>query len=200
MNFENHWDYPRPYRMYDPILKVMVRPNRGPLGLEDLGFAVIYDPEIKPDQYVIPIPVEERTYGNATVRPFKSDRAKNIGEFSAEGKVAGPTLRIKFLSHYVTGARLDPVERLRKDFQYLREYDVPIISTFPKDFLLYVLKNYICLRSLRTNDFTQERYPDLTRIEMCVQRPVMTEVFELPLSDFTEVEPNWFCLASREIA
>jgi hypothetical protein len=202
MNFEDHWDYPDrwPKKMYDPILKVMVQPARGPEGFEVLSFSVFYDPEIKSGQYDMPIPAQLRDGGPETVWSFKSDRAKKIGEFSADGDVSGPVLRIKFQNGYLVGTRLDPIVSLRGDIRILRNQDVPIVSTFPKEFLLYVLKNYICLRSLRTNDFTKERYPDLTRIEMCVQRPVMTEVFELPLSDYTEVEPNWFCLASREIA
>ena len=197
MNFENNWvfldDFPG--LMYDPILKIRVSHSRGPTGAEEFSLRINYDPEIRDGQYEVPAPDELRLkYGLQTVA-FKSEKSIEIANFGSLGKVIGSTLRIKFYD--LSRTRYDPVLALQEKFGWLRDKDVPIVSAFPAEFVLYVLNNAI---NLGTWHWRQQLTGVLTpakRVELCVQRRHMVECFNLRLADYEEVEPGWFCLQSR---
>jgi len=62
------------------------------------------------------------------------------------------------------------------------------------------LKHYIYLPGLSDEArFPLASYPNLRRIEMCVPPTVMTEILNLNLADYLKVEPDWYCLAAREL-
>jgi hypothetical protein len=67
--------------------------------------------------------------------------------------------------------------------------------------LIYILKSYINLPGLPDDaDFPLAFHPNLRRIEMCVSRTVMTEILKLNPADYVQVEPDWYCLAARELS
>jgi hypothetical protein len=122
--------------------------------------------------------------------------------FRAEAEMSGDTIRVKFLKQ-LQGASKKTGDELYWGNAYIdkiKKSTVPIISSFPREFLIYILKHYINLPGLPDEaDFPLASHPNLRRIEMCVSQTVMTKILKLDLADYVEVEPDWYCLAAREL-
>jgi hypothetical protein len=211
MVFEDNWAYPWPNWMYEPVLKLILQTSHGrEPEWGDASFAVYYDPEMIPGYYSRPKTPEEREqnlrYANSArfaddpVRVASKSR-RSIFEpgsmpFWAKGEMSGDTLRIKFLKQ----GEKDELYWANAYVDKIKKSNVPIISAFPQEFLIYVLKNYIYLPGLPEEaDFPLTSHPNLRRVEMCVSQTVMTKILELNLADYVEVEPDLYCLAAREL-
>lgn len=217
MDFENNWAYPWPRSMYEPVLKIILRPSHGSQPEpNDVSFAVFYDPEMVPGYYSRPKTPEERErvlrYGNIDRLadepvPVESKSTRDIFEFPtktfwAQAEIAGDSLRVKFLKQARSAdkAHGDELTWGSKYIDGIKKSTVPIISSFPREFLIYLLKNYINLPGLPDEaGFPLASHPNLRSIEMCVSQTVMTEILKLNPVDYVQVGPDWYCLASREL-
>jgi hypothetical protein len=217
MIFEDNWAYPWPYRMYDPVLKIVLQPSHGKEPEPNVvSFAAYYDPEMIAGYYSrSPTPEErERTLRYESSARFADDpiaveskSKRNIFEFPvlpfcALAEMSGNTLRVKFLKQF-QGANKKTGDEIYWGNAYIdkiKKSTVPIISSFPREFLIYILKHYINLPDLPDEaDFPLASHPNLRRIEMCVSLTVMTKILKLNLADYAQVESGWYCLAAREL-
>jgi len=214
MIFEDNWAYPWPTIMYDPVLKIILRPSHGREAEKgDASFAAYYDPNMIREYYSRPKTAEERELDlryESSARfadnpvPVQSQSTRNILEgpprsFLAQAEISGSTLRVKFLKQFQPSDRGE----LYWANAYLEEIEksnVPIISELPREFLTYLLQSYINLPGLPDDaDFPLASHPNLRRIEMCVSPTVITEILKLNSADYAQVESNWHCFASREL-
>ncbi|MET3845236.1 hypothetical protein [Bradyrhizobium sp. OAE829] len=217
MVFEDNWAYPWPTSMYDPVLKIILRPSHGrEPEPNDVSFAAYYDPEMIPGYYSRPKTAEERELDlryESSARfaddpiAVQSLSTRNIFEgpprsFRAQAEISGNTLRVKFLKQLQSAdeARGDELYWAKAYLDGIKKSNVPIVSAFPRELLIYLLKNYIHLPGLPDDaDVPLASHPNLRRIEMCVSQTVMTEILKLNPSDYEQVEPDWYCLASQEL-
>jgi len=140
-----------------------------------------------------PIAVESKLRRNIFEGPPRS--------FRAQAEISGNALRVKFMKQFQSA------DKARGELYWASAYldgieksNVPIVSAYPREFLIYLLKNYINLPDLSEEaDFPLASHPNLRRIEMCVLPTVMTEILKLNPADYVHVEPDWYCLASREL-
>jgi hypothetical protein len=219
MEFENNWVYPWPDTAYDPVLKVMMWISNGGREAEadDVSIRIEYDPQIEAGHYTRYRTDEERigvsplSAGNPL--PFSSRQSENIilrsrkpllgasDTFDASNEIHGSVRRIKMYRSFVPGNKygLDPVWTLNNKIEYIKENKFPVISQYPKDFLLYAFRNYIGLSDLNGLGFPPIPNTAVTRIEMCLHAEVMTKFFQLQLSDYQEVEPGWYCISALEL-
>lgn len=216
MDFEDNWAYPWPTSMYDPVLKIILRPSHGrEAEPHNASFASYFDPEMLPGYYSRPKTTEERDLDLRYESSAKfadnpvavqSQSTRNIFDgpprtFRAQAEISGDTLRLKFMKQYQSA------DKARGELYWANAYlngigksGVPIVSEFPREFLVYLLKSYINLPGLPDDaDFPLASRPNLRRIEICVSSAVMTEILKLNLADHVQVEPDWHCLASREL-
>ena len=70
-------------------------------------------------------------------------------------------------------------------------------STDPKRTLLYGISSAVKLSSVRTDDFSTDRFPRVRRFEMCMRADLATSFFQLQRADYAEVELGWLLLAWR---
>jgi hypothetical protein len=139
--------------------------------------------------------------------PASSELKRNIFEvpprsFRAQAETSGNTLRVKFLKQFksVDETRGDELYWANACLDGIEKSNVPIISEFPREFFIYILKSYISLPGLPDDaDCPLASHPNLRRIEMCVLSTVMTKILKLDLADYVKVEPDWYCLAAREL-
>jgi len=217
MVFEDNWAYPWPTSMYDPVLKIILRPSHGREPEKgDASFAAYYDPEMIRGYYSRPKTAQERELDlryESSARfadnpiAVQSPSTRNIFDrpprsFRAQAESSGNTLRVKFLKQFQSAdeARGDELYWANAYLDGIRNSNIPIVSAFPREFLLYLLKNYIHLPGLPEDvDFPLVSHPNLRRIEMCVLPTVMTEILKLNPADYVQVEPDWYCLAVREL-
>jgi hypothetical protein len=92
------------------------------------------------------------------------------------------------------------IESFRDAARIIKSLNIPEISDSPLSFLIYVYKNYINLSGLADEYYTKELCPDAKRAEICLNADAFLNAFELSPDGYTEVEPGWYCLASRELA
>jgi hypothetical protein len=217
MDFEDNWAYPWPRCMYEPVLKITMHPSHGPQPEpHDVSFAVYYDPEMIPGYYSRPPTLEERErllrYESSArfaddPRPVQSKSSRDIFEFPsqtfrAQAEIAGDSLRVKFLKQvrFANEARGDELYWGKAYIDGIKKSTVPIIPSRPREFLIYLLKHYINLPALPDEaDFPLASHPNLRRIEMCVSQIVMTKILKRKPADYVQVEPDWYCLAAREL-
>lgn len=197
--------------------------------MDDAGFILRYDPEIVAGQYTRPKTPEERKdlaeffegfkppnrKSDAEIQaildkpyPFESPKAINLifggthfHTFAATQTTIGKIMRVKVYGHF-GDQKTKPADLLRSysyAFDEIKKRQLPLISQYPEDFLLYVYRNFVRMPALLNNEYEGRRFPDVTRVEICLHSLVMTRVFKLRLQDFPEVEPNWHCLASTEV-
>jgi hypothetical protein len=216
MEFENNWVYPWPDTAYDPVLKVRMWISNGGRDAEvdDVSIRIEYDPQIEAGRYTRYRTDEERigvsplSAGNPL--PFSSKELKNITDmpngipgrpFHASNEIHGSVRRIKMYRNFVPGNKygLDPVWTLNNKIEYIKENKFPVISQYPKDFLLYALRNYIGLSDLNGLGFPPVPNTAVTRIEMCFHADVMTRFFNLRQSDYEQVEAGWYCISALEL-
>lgn len=216
MEFEDNWAYPWPTIMYDPVLKIILRPSHGrEPEPHDTSFSACYDPGMIPGYYSRPKTTEERERDlryESSARfadnpiPVQSPSARNIFDgsprtFVAQAGLRGDALRLKFMKQYQSAVKT------RGELYWANGYlegiaksNVPIISARPREFLIHVLKSYIHLPDLPEDaDFPRDSCPHLRRIELCVSPAIMTKILKLDPADHVQVEPDWYCLASREL-
>jgi hypothetical protein len=196
---------------------------------DDSGFVIQYDPSIVAGQYSRPRTAEERAdiikYNewrspemrhaeaqldremNASL-PYDSPQQKNIigiptqyDRFAATKTAIGPVLRVK--AYGVLHPKDNQPEVFLESYAYtlkdLKNGNTPIISQYPRDFLLYTYRNYIKMPFVNRRSKSEIPFAGVKQIEMCLHAVVMTQVFKLRLQDFPEVEPQWHCLASTEV-
>jgi hypothetical protein len=121
-----------------------------------------------------PIAVESKLRRNIFEVPPRS--------FRAQAEISGNTLRVKFLKQFQSAdeTRGDELYWANAHLDGIEKSNVPIISAFPREFLIYILKSYINLPGLPDDaDFPLAFHPNLRRIEMCVLPTVMTEILKL---------------------
>jgi hypothetical protein len=221
MEFENNWAYPWPNTAYDPVLKA--RMSISSVGrdaeVDDVSIRIDYDPQIVAGRYIYYLTEEEkRTSGllpkyAEKPRPFWSPTSENIitmwrpqqigaGDcFRAHNEIHGAVRRIKLYRDYIPGKVYgpDPLKTLNNKVDYIKAGNYPIISQYPKDFLLYAFKNYIGLSDLNGLGFPPVPNTSVKRIEMCLHAVVMTKFFQLSLNDFEQVESGWYCISALEL-
>jgi hypothetical protein len=218
VDFEDNWAYPWPSLMYEPVLKIRLQPSHGrEPEPHDLSFKVYYDPEMVSGYYSRPKTAEEREldlryessarFADAPVA-VQSKSSRDIFEFpshpfQAEAEIAGDSLRVKFLNQVRSlerGRGGDDVYWGNVYVDGIKKSTVPIIPSRPREFLVYLLKHYINLPALPEEAcFPLASRPNLRRIEMCVSQAVLTKVLKLNPADYMQVEPDWYCLAAREL-
>src|SRR4051812_28540693 len=164
MIFEDNWAYPWPTSMYDPVVKIILRPSHGREPEKgDASFAAYYDPEMIPGYYSRPKTAQERELDlryESSARfadnpiAVQSPSTRNIFDrpprsFRAQAESSGNTLRVKFLKQFQSAdeARGDELYWANAYLDGIRNSNIPI-SAFPREFLLYLLKNYIHLPGL----------------------------------------------------
>jgi hypothetical protein len=216
MQFENNWVYPWPGTAYDPVLKV--RMSISSVGrdaeVDDVSICIEYDPQIEAGRYIYYLTEEERRgllpkYAEKPY-PFRSSDTRQITDmpdglygrpFPAHNEIHGAVRRIKLYRDYIPGKMYgpDPLKTLNNKIDYIKAGNYPIISQYPKDFLLYAFKNYIGLSDLNGLGFPPVPNTSVKRIEMCLHAVVMTKFFQLPLKDFEQVEPGWYCISALEL-
>ena len=143
--------------------------------------------------------------------PYGSPQEKNVlgsfnsgRNFSAKKTVIGNIMRIKANpqsgDYYGDGPTIERLRSYGYTLQYLKDSETPIISQHPKDFLLYAYRNYIKMPAINTIEANGEkRFKELRQIEICLHASVLTQIFNLRLEDYPEVEPDWHCLAAQEL-
>jgi hypothetical protein len=216
MQFENNWVYPWPHTAYDPVLKVRMRIGGGGRESEndDVSIRIEYDPQIEAGRYSEPKTQEQRERFPEVAdkpSPFVSPDSRQIADtpsgiggthFPAHNEIHGTVRRIKMYRLYVPGNThgLDPVWTLEHEVKYIKAGNYPAISQYPREFLLYAFKNYIGLTKLNLNRTVWPEVPNtgVKRIEMCLHADVMTKFFHLPLKNFEQVEPGWYCISALE--
>jgi hypothetical protein len=196
---------------------------------DDSGFVIQYDPTIVDGRYSRPKSAKQREDARHfneirplasrrsekdleielnTPVPYDSPQQKNIigiptqyDRFAATKTAIGPVLRIK--AYGVLHPKDNQPEVFLESYAYtlkdLKNGNTPIISQYPRDFLLYTYRNYIKMPFVNRRSKSEIPFAGVKQIEMCLHAVVMTQVFKLRLQDFPEVEPNWHCLASTEV-
>ena len=81
----------------------------------------------------------------------------------------------------------------------ISELNIDHISENICDFLLYVFFNYINLPGLEQEYYDKKLSPDANSVEICLNADAFLNTFGLSPLDYAEVEPGWYCLASREL-
>lgn len=209
MQFANNWVYPvvYPYSnvMYDPILKVRAEISSYHESYAgDVPIAIYYDPEIEADHLTVPVseetkarwrssPLRRHKADDDSIRwSFRSDKEMKIDDVPCRWETVGDTVRLKISSR---GETFLQVSRLVKSL------NIPIISDDPLLFLLYVYKNYINVPALEVEDdhYSKKYYPSINRAEICLDADAFLNAFDLSPSDYAEVEPGWYCVASKEV-
>jgi hypothetical protein len=204
MVFEDNFVYPFPDTMYDPVLKVRVRitsyHETHPRGVP---LAIYYNPDIEADRLTVPVseeikalwrsrPQDQHKAEDDSIRwPFKSDKDVKVIDEGCRWERAGEAVRLKISSKS---------ESFRNAARIIKSLNIPKISDNPLSFLIYVYKNYINLSALSDEYYTKELCPAAKRAEICLNADAFLNVFELSPADYAEVEPGWYCLASRELA
>jgi hypothetical protein len=220
MQFENNWVYPWPDTAYDPVLKVRMSIGGGGRESEndDVSIRIEYDPQIEAGRYSKPKTQEQRERFPEVADkpiPFVSPQSENIimmwrdqrigasDTFAAHNEIHGTVRRIKMYRLYTPGNThgIDPVWTLEHKVKYIKANNYPILSRYPRDFLLYAFKNYIGITKLNLNRTVWPVVPntDVKRIEMCLHADVITKFFNLPLSEYQEVETDWYCISALEL-
>ena len=207
MEFENNWVYPAVYPysdvMYDPLLKVrVIITGYHETTVRDVPIAIYYDPDIEADRLTVPVseetkarwrssPLRRHKADDDSLRfSFRSDKEVKIDDVSCRWEKAGDIVRLKISSR---GSAFLQVRKI------IRSLNIPNISDDPLSFLIYVYKNYINISALENDYYTEKLCPDAKRVEICLDADAFLNAFELSPADYAEVEPGWFCLASKEL-
>jgi hypothetical protein len=216
MEFENNWVYPWPDTAYDPVLKVRMSIGGGgrEADVDDVSIRIDYDPQIEAGRYTQYLTEKERigvpSRHADKPRAFWSPESKRITDmpngiggsnFPAHNEVHGAVRRIKMYRRYVPANKLgvNAISALENKIAYIKAGNFPVISRNPKDFLLYAFRNYIGIFDLNGINFPPVPNTNIKRIEMSLHSEVMTKFFHLPLQDYDEVEPDWYCISAREL-
>lgn len=203
MVFEDNFVYPFPGVMYDPVLKIRVHiSNLRESSERDVPLAIYYDPEIEADHLKVPVSDETKAFwrsrpqdrhkadDNSIRWPFMSDREKKIdGQPCRWGKV-DDKIRLKV---FTKGETFIDVEKR------IKSLSIPKISDDPLSLLIYVYKKYINLSALRDEHYNEKLCPDAKSVDICLNADAFLNAFELSPTDYAEVEPGWYCLASKEL-
>ena len=204
MVFEDNFVYPFPNAMYDPVLKVRVSVHAiREAGPELLRIGIYHDPEIEADHLTVPVseetkarwrssPLRRHKADDDSMRwPFISDKDVKIEEQPCHWEQSGEVVRLKVSSKSKTFLQ---VRRI------VQNMNIPRISEDPLSFFLYIYKKSICLRELENEYYTKSICPDAKRAEICLNADAFLNAFGLSPGDYSEVEPGWYCLASKELA
>jgi hypothetical protein len=123
--------------------------------------------------------------------------------FFAKKTVIGNIMRIKANpqsgDYYGDGPTIERLRSYGYMLQGLKDSETPIISHHPKEFLLYAYRSYIKMPAINTIEANGEkRFKELRHVEICLHATVLTQIFNLRLDDYPEVEPDWHRLSSVE--
>lgn len=207
MEFDDNFVCPKVYPyssyMYDPLLKVRVQiTSYHEYTIWDVPIAIYYDPEIEAGHLTVPVSEETKArWRSSPLRrhmadddklrwSFRSDKEIKIYDIQCRWEKANDIARLKIS---LKGEIFVHIGR------NIRSLNIPIISDDPLSFLIHVYKNYIKIPALENEYYTKKFFPEATSAEICLNADAFLNAFELSPADYPEVEPGWFCLASKEI-
>lgn len=207
MEFEDNFVCPKVYPyslyMYDPLLKVRVQiTSYHELTVRDVPIAIYYDPEIEAGHLTVPVSEETKaSWRSSPLRrhmadddrlrfSFRSDKEIMISDVMCLWEKANETARLKISLGGETFVKIG---------RRIRSLNIPIISDDPLSFLIHVYKNYLKIPALEDEYYTKKIFPEARSSEICLNADAFLNAFELSPADYPEVEPGWFCLASKEI-
>lgn len=207
MEFMNNWAYPAiyPYSnvMYDPVLKVRVQiTDYHETYAGDVPLVIYYDPEIEAGHLTVPVSEKAKAFWRSRPQDqhkaeddslrfaFRSDKEIKVIDQECRWERVGDTARLKVSSKsesFCNAARI------------IKSLNISNISDDPFSFLMYVFKYCINISALEDEFYTEKLFPDAKRAEICLNVDAFLNAFELSPADYAEVEPGWFCLASKAI-
>jgi len=199
MEFENNFVYPFSSTMYDATLKIRVALSsyKESYRREDGTITIYYNKNIRSDNLIVPLTDSELEFRRryhapgsriTTAKPF-TEGEKKFSDIPYEWSVNSDIILLK-------------ISKLSGIFPYLVQgarLEIPEFAESLSDLYLYIIRNYINLPMLREYCFSESMYPHAKRMEICITKDDCMDLFKIDLCDCTEIEKDWFSVASREL-